>query len=124
MDASPNHRAAGAMVESLALRFLNAQGLLLVERNFYSRFGEIDLVMRHHNCLVFVEVRHRLSARYGGALESVNWHKQQKLRKTATIFLSRQQLHHMQCRFDILCYAGKLSALSDEASPLWIKNAF
>ncbi len=124
MDANSNHRADGAVVESLALQYLLKQGMTLVERNYYSRFGEIDLIMHHQNCIIFVEVRHRLSARYGGALESIHWHKQQKLRKTATLFLTRQQLHSMQCRFDVLCYSGKLSELNDESTPLWIKNAF
>ena len=124
MDANHNHRAAGAFVEDIALAFLKQRGYQLLARNFYSRHGEIDLIMSHQKCLVFVEVRHRLSSKYGGALESITWHKQQRLRKTALRFMTKYKAHNSACRFDVLCYSGALKQLNVHTHPLWIKNAF
>ena len=124
MDANQSRRAAGALVEDIALAYLQRHDYLLLARNYYSRQGEIDLVMSHQDYIVFVEVRHRLSSKYGGALESITWHKQQKLRKTALSFLTQHKAHNSACRFDVLCYSGALKQLNARTDPLWIKNAF
>ncbi|MET0321128.1 MAG: YraN family protein, partial [Duganella sp.] len=61
----------GQLGEDRALDHLTRQGLVLVERNFRCKGGEIDLIMQHQACLVFVEVRRRASSRFGGAAASV-----------------------------------------------------
>jgi putative endonuclease len=76
--------------------------------------------MRDGSYLVFVEVRHRKSQKYGGALESVDLHKQRKLRKAAEYYLIRNKKTDSPCRFDILCVDGDLT----EPKYNWIKNAF
>lgn len=124
MDANQNHRAAGAIVEDIALAYLEQHDYKLLARNFFSRHGEIDLIMSRQQCIVFVEVRHRLSTQYGGALESITWHKQQRLRKTALSFMTRYKAHSSACRFDVLCYSGALKLLNQDTEPLWVKNAF
>jgi putative endonuclease len=109
---------AGVQAERLAARFLEAQGLKLVERNYRSRFGEIDLVMRDAHTLVFVEVRLRSHGGFGGAAASVDRRKQQRLIATAQQYLSTLPAPP-PCRFDVVL----MSALQG-TPPEWLRNAF
>ena len=92
-----------------------AQGLQPVCRNFRSRLGELDLVMKDGETLVIIEVRYRKTDRYGSALESITPKKQSRI-IAATHYLLQNK---MACpvRFDVV-------ALSGNASIEWIKNAF
>ncbi|MFZ1833979.1 MAG: YraN family protein [Pseudomonadales bacterium] len=79
----------------------------LLQRNFRCRFGEIDLIMRDGNVLVFVEVRHRSSARFGSAAESVTYRKLQRLLAAARIYLGRHpELGDCPMRFDLFGIDG------------------
>lgn len=111
------HLEQGSLAEHTAATFLQQQGLILIEKNFRCQFGEIDLVMRDGETLVFVEVRLRANQNFGGAAYSINQNKQQKLSRTAEQYL---QLHgDCNCRFDaILMQATDINAVE------WIKNAF
>jgi putative endonuclease len=106
----------GAQAEQQALDYLLAQGLRLVERNFRCRGGEIDLIMREGEQLVFVEVRYRRSARYGGALASVDRRKQGRLITAALHYLQRHRTAGAT-RFDVV-------ALEGETPVQWVRNAF
>ncbi|MEO0368668.1 MAG: YraN family protein [Pseudomonadota bacterium] len=110
----------GAAAEEFALQFLKRQQLQLIERNFNTRFGELDLIMQDQDSLVFVEVRYRRSSLFGSSIESVTHSKQHKLKLTAQTFLSQLNAHATACRFDIVALQGDLR------DPLvdWIKNAF
>lgn len=112
-------RKIGSLAEQQACDYLIAQGLKWVESNYQCRVGEIDLIMRDDSCLVFVEVRARVSDAFGGALASITYNKKQKLIKTASLFLLTKKLHDKQpIRFDVLSMQGKPSTIT------WIKNAF
>jgi putative endonuclease len=101
------HLRTGENAESAAARFLVRRGYRLVEKNFRSRYGEIDLVMLDRQCLVFVEVRYRRNDAYGGALQSVSAAKQAKLRRTAESYLQRAGLPEFEeCRFDVVAVSG------------------
>ena len=106
----------GQQSEDLACRYLQAQGLKLVERNFRSRHGEIDLVMQEGDTLVFVEVRFRQSDRFGGAAASVDFGKRRRLSHTANLFL-QNQTKPMGARFDVV-------ALNGAGDIEWLRNAF
>ena len=106
----------GAWAEDKAYDYLKQQGLSPITRNFRSKVGEIDLIMQDQEDVVFIEVRYRKNANYGSALDSVTYHKQQKIIKTAEIYLQRHYKHYPPCRYDILAITG--SQLE------WIKNAF
>jgi putative endonuclease len=106
----------GAEAEALAAIFLQQQGLKLVEKNYRCRFGEIDLIMRDGKQLVFVEVRLRSNANFGGAAESITSKKQQKLRLTADHYMMEHG--NINCRFDAILMSSTLSP------PEWIHNAF
>lgn len=110
----------GRHCEAYAEHYLQQQGLSLLERNYRCRGGEIDLVMQDGTTLVFVEVRFRRHRAYGGALESVDWRKQQRLVHAAEHYLQRQGAGGMPCRFDVIAIAPG----SERAPQLqWIQNA-
>jgi putative endonuclease len=101
----PGTSACGAAAEARALAFLQQQGLTLVQQNFSCRWGEIDLILRDQETLVFVEVRQRSSARFGGAAASVSAGKQAKLWRTAEVYLQRIRRIPV-CRFDLIAIDG------------------
>ncbi len=109
----------GRWAEDEALSRLQQRGLVLVERNFRSRYGEIDLIMRDARTLVFVEVRYRASSRFGSALESVNPQKQGRLILTAAHYLKQNRLS-CATRFDVAALQPGRDGLTLE----WIKGAF
>lgn len=107
-------QALGQQGENQALVFLLQNGLTLVERNFRCRGGEIDLVMQQRETVVFVEVRKRRNAHFGGAAASVTAAKQGRLILAAKVFMQRYAAWP-PCRFDVIAIeAGKIE---------WLKNA-
>ena len=111
----------GQIWERDAERFLLRQGLVLLTRNFLTRSGEIDLIMRDQNLIVFVEVRFRKASRFGGALHSINRHKKTCVVRCASLFLQQNpQWSHHPCRFDVIAYDGN-AATTD---PRWVQAAF
>ncbi|RVT45766.1 YraN family protein [Rheinheimera sediminis] len=109
-------KSTGQFYEQQALVFLQQQGLQLLQQNYSCRFGEIDLVMREQQCLVFVEVKFRRSNSFGGAAAAVTQAKQQKLTRAASFYL--QQAGQQHCRFDVV-------AITEQPADIcWIKNAF
>ncbi len=116
----PDSRQQGRAAEKHARHYLEARGLALVACNYRCRGGEIDLVMRDGDCLVFVEVRLRRTARYGSGAESVDRRKQQKLIHTARHYLQTQGAGNRPARFDVVALSGQGSQLEVQ----WIRNAF
>lgn len=103
----------GAAAEDAALAFLCGQGLVLLARNFRCRGGEIDLIMRHGDSVVFVEVRARASGSHGGAAASVTPAKQRRLILAAQTWLQQQPVTP-PCRFDVVAVeAGQMQ---------WLRN--
>jgi putative endonuclease len=102
--ATPPQRAVdGAMAEALAAEFLKQRGLIIVERNWRRRCGELDLIARDGDTLVFVEVRLRRARAFGGAAASITAVKQHRLIKAAGLYLARIS-PTPPCRFDaVLC---------------------
>ena len=115
---SPTEKTAGAQAEDNAERFLSQHGLVILEKNYRCKAGEIDLIMQHADMLVFIEVRLRTHQAFANAAESVTIRKQQKIIKTAQHYLQQHQLtDKANCRFDVI-------AFSDNGNPEWIKDAF
>tara|TARA_R110002020_G_scaffold244438_2_gene458104 strand:- start:940 stop:1311 length:372 start_codon:yes stop_codon:yes gene_type:complete len=112
-------RARGTAIEQIAAQWLCQQGLTLVTQNHYVKGGELDLVMRDGDILVFVEVKHRTTARYGHPLETITYQKQQRLVRAAKLYIARGGLSS-PCRFDILGIIGKPPDLDFH----WVKAAF
>ncbi|MGY8564223.1 YraN family protein [Paracidovorax citrulli] len=116
----PSARAQrGAAVETAALGHLRSAGLSPLARNVRYKGGELDLVMRDGGTTVFVEVRYRADARYGGGAASVDLRKRRKLVLAARLFLlSHPELAQQPCRFDVVDASGEPPRLN------WLRDAF
>ncbi|TWI58463.1 putative endonuclease [Pseudomonas duriflava] len=116
-------RERGLAAENLALDHLQRHRLKLLVRNWSCRLGELDLVMLDGDTVVFVEVRSRRHSAWGGAIESVDARKRQRLVAAAESFLQNETRWARQpCRFDVVAISPTATA-----QPLrleWIKNAF
>lgn len=109
-------RDRGKHSEKLACQYLQRHGLKLIAQNYASRYGEIDLIMRDKDTLVFAEVRYRYRDTYGSAIETIDAHKQSAIVATAEYYLQRHPWDGA-CRFDAVLIQG-------EAKPRWVINAF
>jgi len=115
--------ATGRAAEDRALKELGAAGLRLVARNFRCRLGEIDLVMREGDTLVFVEVRQRQSARFGDASESVTVAKQRKLLAAAALFVAwHPALRDLRMRFDLFALDGNAHGSTTVPGAKWLRG--
>ncbi len=113
----PTAKLQGNKAEAQACAYLETQGLNLVARNFRTRQGEIDLVMRERDILVFVEVRYRGGDTFGSAGESITPLKQARIRHAAAQFLQQHaDYRDSVCRFDIVTF--------DRDRTDWLKDAF
>lgn len=108
----------GAQAEQLACDYLQQQGLILLERNFHSARGEIDLIMQDQQQYVFIEVRCRYNPLFGDSLETISRRKQERIICTARYYLHRHGLtQRAECRFDAVGIDGSQQIV-------WIKSAF
>lgn len=105
----------GNIAEEKAKYFLQAQGLVFLEANFRSRFGEIDLIFLDKETVVFVEVRARTHKQFGTALESISFSKQQKLLKTALYYQYKRQ-KPLDMRFDAVAFDAGLENIQ------WVRH--
>jgi putative endonuclease len=110
---------AGAQAEQTAAQYLQQQGLRLLQSNYRCRFGEIDLILKDRETLVFAEVRLRTRSDFGGAAASIDARKQHKLILAAQHYLSAAS-PTPPCRFD----AVLLSSAEGSEGIEWLKNAF
>lgn len=115
------HLKTGHDAEMTACDYLQRQGLKLVERNYLCKRGEIDLIMRDGQDMVFVEVRYRRNNHFGSSAESVDWRKQAKLLATAQHYLQQHpKAAQSACRFDVVALT------TENTQPVidWIVDAF
>ncbi len=100
---------------------MRSQGLKLLQRNFSSRFGEIDLIMEDQNTLVFIEVKYRARSDHGSGADAVTPHKQGRISRTAGWYLAKNPRRAEQfCRFDVI----SIQPGKKEQGINWIRNAF
>ena len=116
-----NTRAAGAGFEQRAQVHREQAGLRLLARNFVTRFGELDLVMRHADTIVVVEVRYRRRDAQGGGAASVGAAKRGRLARAAQLYLqAHPALSNLPCRFDVVAFDGEARA----PRCTWLRAAF
>ncbi|MGN1196587.1 MAG: YraN family protein [Acetatifactor sp.] len=112
-----NKRATGTEWEQKAAEYLMKHGMQIREMNFRNRQGEIDIIGRHEDYLVFVEVKYRSSTEKGSAVEAVDYRKQRQICKVADYY---RCIHHLgdntAVRYDVIAIQGQ--------EIRWIKNAF
>lgn len=106
--------------EELAVEFLESKGYKIINRNYKTRLGEIDIIAQDADVLCFIEVKTRTSSRFGSAREAVSATKQKQISKAALSFIKDRNILNKKCRFDVVsidfsCARAKLEL---------IKNAF
>ena len=111
-----NKRKKGFEYEKKASDFLVKQGLSIIEKNFYSKVGEVDIIAKDKGTIVFVEVKYRKNDDFGRPEESVNKKKIKKIKDTAFIYLQINNLYKSDIRFDVV------SILGEEIT--WLRAAF
>lgn len=112
-----NKRTIGSEQEHMAAEYLKGQGYVILEFNYFSRNGEIDIVAKDGDTLVFVEVKYRKNMKYGHPLEAITYYKQNALLKTARYYLLTHGYgEDTKCRFDVVAMLPNSITL--------VKNAF
>lgn len=112
-----NTQRLGRQAEDDALAYLLLQGLVLLQRHFLCKGGELDLIMRDGKVIVFVEVRRRSSTAFGGALASITPTKQRRMVRAAQTYLLGQK-SLPACRFDAVAIDGAQGV----GQISWLKN--
>jgi len=98
-----NKRKVGHAFETKAVEYLTKNGYQIIKRNFYSTYGELDIIAKEKNTLVFIEVKGRNSLKFGNPEESISPKKIQSLIKTAEYFLyTHPDIEFDEIRFDII----------------------
>ena len=113
-----NKREIGFKFEDIVREFLERENFLFVENNYYTKYGEIDLIFleKSTKTLAFIEVKYRKDESFGYPLESVGYFKQQKIRKLARYYLNEKHYFMHSIRFDCIGIMGEKID--------WIKGAF
>lgn len=113
-----NKRKIGAEYEKIAADYLVANGYQIVERNWYTSSGEIDLIARQGSTLIFIEIKYRSSDTFGNPLEAVNRKKQIRISKAAMQYYAQNGYEEgISCRFDVI-------AIYKDGTIQHIENAF
>ena len=113
----------GRVGEDEAVKFVKKQGYRILQTNYKTKSGEIDIIAEDKKVVAFIEVKTRTTGEYGSPLEAVNHHKQKKIIQVANQFLMNYKVENRECRFDIV------AILAPTENPLtWeidlIKDAF
>lgn len=112
-----NRRKEGAYYENLVAEYLKTQGYEILEKNYRCRIGEIDLIAKEGETLVFVEVKYRRDDKMGNPKEAVDRKKQKKISMTTSYYLMREcGRMDIPCRFDVAAVLGEQIEV--------VKNAF
>ena len=109
-----NHKQ-GEAGEDAALAFLLSQGCTLLGRNWHCIYGEIDLIVKNDDMILFVEVKYRKNRQFGGAAYSISPSKLLKLQRSVEYYLQQNRLTNVPCRLDAVLIEGN-------RPPEWIQN--
>lgn len=120
-NSEDNKRRKGGFGEEMALNMLLKTGMKLLKKNFRCRFGEVDLILRDKETLVFVEVKLRKDTSHGLAAEAVNYSKQKKIIRVAQYYLQGCGLKNPFVRFDVV---GVEKTSSGEWNCIHYRHAF
>ena len=111
-----NNREHGIDGENIAVEYLKKQGYVILERNYSVKVGEIDIIAKDKDTIVFVEVKSRENTKFGRPIESITPQKVHHIIRTAQWYLSAKRKHNSPCRFDVV------EVLRGEVTH--VKNAF
>ncbi|MCX5725708.1 MAG: YraN family protein [Candidatus Saganbacteria bacterium] len=111
----------GEQGEDLAIRYLEKQGYRMIERNFHSQQGEIDIIAENGEFLVFVEVKNYSARSFGSAIGAVRKSKRESIVHAAQTYIYKEKIKDMNCRFDVIAINRRFDGSLDIEL---IKNAF
>ena len=100
--STDTRQSFGKSGEDLACQELQRRGYAILARGYRSRFGEIDIIAKHDDTIVFIEVKARDGDEFGGGAAAVTPWKQRRISQMAVEYLSRNKLHDKPCRFDVV----------------------
>lgn len=116
-----NQRTVGSRYEQEAAAFLSKKGLTIITQNYRCRAGEIDLIARDGQTLVFCEVKYRYNGGSGDPAAAVDYRKQQTIFRVAQWYLQVSRLpEDTPCRFDVVAITG----VGERLQIRWIPDAF
>ena len=96
------NKAIGDYAEKIACDFLSKNHYNIIERNFRNHLGEIDIICRSNNLIIFCEVKSRYTNSFGSPMESVTYYKQKQIIKLSQIYLLCKKYHNYNVRYDII----------------------
>jgi len=102
MGSKQYNNVYGKIGEDIARTYLKQNGYTIIKSNFKNKIGEIDLIAKEGDVLVFIEVKYRKNTTFGLPREAVNLEKQRKIRLVAMSYINKYKLHNAPCRFDVL----------------------
>ncbi|WP_066507262.1 YraN family protein [Abyssisolibacter fermentans] len=115
------NKQQGQIGEKLAVNFLKKKGYSILETNFTAKIGEIDIIAKDKDIIVFIEVKARRTDKYGRPSESVTPYKQRKIIKTALLYHSINKLCDVQFRFDVIeVFIGQNDRINHIEDAFWI----
>jgi len=121
MEQDKNSRESGSEGELIAIEYLKSLGYKIIKQNYhFGKVGEIDVICKDGNTIVFVEVKYRKSDIYGTSIESITNSKIKSIRKVAEGYLYVNKLSNVECRFD---FVG-IDLKNGKAEITYLKNAF
>ncbi|MCS7150830.1 MAG: YraN family protein [Endomicrobia bacterium] len=104
-----NRKQIGNFYEDVAIDYLRRKKYKILDRNYKTKFGELDIIAydKMENCYVFVEVRYRTNLSYGTPQETVNYYKQRRIILASMVYIKRNKLKNVNLRFDIIAIDSK-----------------
>lgn len=105
-NSRKNNKLKGDKAEMVARKYLENIGYNIIEQNYKNQYGEIDIIAKKDECIVFVEVKYRTTIKNGLPREAVNKTKQQKIRNVASGYLTDNDMWGNEIRFDVVDIVG------------------
>lgn len=125
------NKAIGHYGEDIASKFLSDKGYVILDRNFRNRFGEIDIICKHKNIIIFFEIKSRYTSSYGNPMESVTYYKQKQIIKLSNLYLISNKYFNYYARYDVIevTFNTSLSSfninhIEDAFRSYWSDNIF
>ena len=112
-----NNREQGYYFEKIASEIITSKGYKIIDKNYYTRYGEIDLIAKNKNSIIFVEVKQRSSNNFGFGENSIDYKKRRRIFLSAKQFLYKNNLFDFSIRFDAIIFYKK-----NNSSYKWLKN--
>jgi putative endonuclease len=117
-----NNRELGKLGECFANNYISENGYSPLEKNYRTKLGEIDIIAKDGDYIVFIEVKARKSIKFGYPREAVDYRKQIKIKNIANIYLAKNNKFNSHIRFDVI--EIMLNSNNDLSSITLLKNAF